>query len=72
MNFSEPWGNYLLKDLAETKAPNAIDWWPQTIAWQILFVTALIYIVIKVYRAIEKYQNNVQCLSGIVDRIPDF
>jgi len=56
--FPESWGNYLLKNLTETEAPNTIDWWPQTVAWQILFVAVLVYIGVKVYRAIEKYQNN--------------
>lgn len=58
IRFPEPWGNYLLKNLAETTAPNAINWWPQTIAWQVLFVAMLVYIGFNVYRAIKKYQNN--------------
>lgn len=57
--FPEPWGNYLLKNLVETQAPNAVGWWPQTIAWQVLFLTGLIYIGFKVYYAIKKYRHNV-------------
>lgn len=56
--FSEPWGNYLLKSLSETQAPNSVDWWPQTIGWQILFLIGLVSIGLKVYRVIRKYHHN--------------
>lgn len=56
--FAEPWGNYLLKNLVETKPPNVIDWWPQTIAWQIIFLAILVYIGFIVYQAIKKYQQH--------------
>lgn len=58
INFPAPWGNYLLKDFVETAAPNAIDWWPQTIAWQVLLLVVLVYIGFNIYRTIKKYQAN--------------
>lgn len=72
--FSESWGNYLLKNLSETQAPNTVDWWPQTIAWQILFFVGLIYIGFKVYRAIKKYRHNAYRREALawLQSLPDY
>ena len=38
MSFEKPWGNYLLEGIVETIAPQNISFWPQTLAWQFIFI----------------------------------
>lgn len=56
--FDAPWGNYLLKDIVETTAPDSISWWPQTLGWQVLFLCVLVYVFVKGYRIYKKYIAN--------------
>jgi len=56
ISFDRPWGNYLLEKIVETQAPPSISWLPQTLAWQILFISLIIFIIGKSYRALKCYQ----------------
>ena len=56
--FPKPWGNYLLKDIVETKMPDEISWWPQTMAWKILLLAIIILIIKKAYFARKRYLAN--------------
>lgn len=58
MSFEKPWGNYLLEAIVETNAPQNISFWPQTIAWQIIFVLLTIVIIKKIYQTWQDYQAN--------------
>lgn len=58
MSFEKPWGNYLLEAIVETKAPDMISFWPQTIAWQLLFIFLIMLILKKVYQSWKNYQAN--------------
>lgn len=58
MSFEKPWGNYLLDAIVETNAPQNISFWPQTIAWQIIFVFLTIVIIKKIYQTWQHYQAN--------------
>ena len=58
MSFEKPWGNYLLEGIVETIAPQNISFWPQTIAWQLIFIVLTIVIIKKVYRTWQEYQAN--------------
>lgn len=59
MSFEKPWGNYLLEAIVETTAPQNISFWPQTIAWQIIFVLLIVVIIKKIYQTWQHYQVNV-------------
>jgi len=58
MSFEKPWGNYLLEGIVETIAPQNISFWPQTIAWQLIFIVLTIVIIKKIYRTWQEYQAN--------------
>lgn len=58
MSFENPWGNYLLKAIVETKAPDAISFWPQTIAWQLLLILLIVLMIKKSYQSWRNYQAN--------------
>lgn len=58
MSFEKPWGNYLLEAIVETKAPDTISFWPQTIAWQLLFILLILLIIKKSYHSWKDYQAN--------------
>ena len=56
--FEKPWGNYILDKIVETQAPTAISWLPQTLGWQIIFLCAVIYLLLKSYGAYKSYKKN--------------
>jgi len=58
MSFEKPWGNYLLDAIVETIAPDTINFWPQTIAWKIIFALVTIFILKKSYQSWKNYQAN--------------
>lgn len=58
MSFAKPWGNYLLEKIVETPAPKAISLWPETIAWQIIFIGLIVFAFYKGYQAWKTYQAN--------------
>ena len=58
MSFAKPWGNYLLDGIKETIAPEAISFWPQTIAWQVLFIILVLFTLKKLYTLWRNYQDN--------------
>jgi len=58
MSFEKPWGNYLLETIVETTAPQNISFWPQTIAWQLIFVLLTIVTIKKIYQTWQHYQAN--------------
>ena len=58
MSFEKPWGNYLLEAIVETTAPQNISFWPQTIAWQLIFIVLAILIIKKTYQTWQDYQAN--------------
>jgi len=54
--FERPWGNYLIEKIVETQPPAPIDWWPQTLAWQGLFILLIIVLIGKSYLAYKRYK----------------
>ena len=66
MSFEKPWGNYLLEAIVETKAPDMISFWPQTIAWQLLFIFFIMLILKKVYQSWKNYQANAYRREALV------
>jgi len=58
MSFDKPWGNYLLDAIVETRAPESISFWPQTLAWQLIFILIVISALKKGYRSWKNYQDN--------------
>lgn len=58
MSFEKPWGNYLLENIVETKAPDTISFLPQTIAWQLLFILLVLLIIKKSYQSWKNHQAN--------------
>jgi hypothetical protein len=58
MSFEKPWGNYLLEAIVETSAPHGISFWPQTIAWKIIFILLIIFAIKKSYQTWRTYQAN--------------
>ena len=59
MSFEKPWGNYLLEKIVETPAPETVSLWPETIAWQFLFIALFVFVVNKAYRIWKTYQVNI-------------
>lgn len=66
MSFETPWGNYLLDKIVETTTPNSISFWPQTLAWQFIFIVLVVFILKKSYQAWKTYQNNAYRREAIV------
>jgi len=58
MSFEKPWGNYLLDGIVETIAPQAVSFWPQTLAWQLLLLLFILFTIKKCYQQWQNYQNN--------------
>lgn len=58
MSFEKPWGNYLLEKIVETTAPETISYFPQTIAWKIICIVLIIFIINKGYQSWKTYQAN--------------
>ncbi|NQZ25284.1 MAG: DUF4381 domain-containing protein [Colwellia sp.] len=58
MSFEKPWGNYLLEAIVETKAPDTISFWPQTMAWQLILIVLIMFMLKKCYQAWQNYQAN--------------
>jgi len=58
MSFEKPWGNYLLEKIVETTAPEAISYFPQTIAWQLMLFFLIIFMIKKAYQSWKLYQAN--------------
>ena len=56
--FEQPWGNYLLEKIAETKAPEAISWLPQTLGWKIVFTLLFFYLCYQAFQQYKRYKNN--------------
>ncbi len=72
--FDAPWGNYLLKEFVETQAPESVSWFPQTIAWKILFVCFLVWSARKVWLKVKAYKANAyrrEALSWLAN-LPEF
>jgi hypothetical protein len=65
MSFEKPWGNYLLEAIVETKAPETISFWPQTLAWQLLFILLILLIIKKSYQSWKTYQANAYRREGL-------
>jgi hypothetical protein len=58
MSFEKPWGNYLLEAIVETKAPDTISFWPQTIAWKIVIIIMIMLTIKKCYQMRRNYLAN--------------
>jgi len=58
MSFEKPWGNYLLDKMVETTAPETISFFPQTMAWQLIFLLLILFTIKKCYRLWKSYQDN--------------
>ena len=65
MSFEKPWGNYLLEAIVETKAPEVISFWPQTLAWQLLFILLILLVIKRVYQSWKTYQANAYRREGL-------
>jgi hypothetical protein len=58
MSFDKPWGNYLLDKIVETTAPETVSFWPQTLAWQLIFIFLIFLFLKKGYQSWKTYQTN--------------
>lgn len=58
-NFAKPWGEYILRELVETKPPAPISWMPSTWGWQCVFLFISIYLFYRGYQAYKRYQKNI-------------
>jgi len=58
MSFDKPWGNYLLDKIVETTSPEAISFFPQTLAWQLIFLLLVLFTIKKGYQRWQSYQDN--------------
>lgn len=72
--FPAPWGNYLLKELAETDTPETISWLPQTIGWQLLLLLLLVMFAHKAYKALKRYQHDIYRRNALswLSRLPEY
>jgi hypothetical protein len=72
--FPAPWGNYALKELAETSQPAAISWWPQTLAWKIVLLLLIVYVIKKLHQKVQAYKRDAyrrDALSWIA-KLPEY
>jgi hypothetical protein len=51
-------GNPMLSSLREIPTPADINWWPQTLGWQLLLLLAFCYLLYRVYGVFQKYISN--------------
>jgi hypothetical protein len=58
MTFEKPWGNYLLKNIIETQAPEAISYFPQTLGWKILLMIFIGFSIKKTWHSWKAYKSN--------------
>ncbi len=56
--FGDSWGNYLLKDIAETSAPQSVDYLPQTTGWLLLACLVFVGAVKILVRRWRIYKQN--------------
>ncbi|WP_153913212.1 DUF4381 domain-containing protein [Shewanella sp. TC10] len=72
--FYEGWGATIVKELIETSPPSSINWWPQTMAWQVIAIIGLFWLLRKVYQRWRLYQHNVYRRDAItwLERLPDY
>jgi hypothetical protein len=70
--FGSSWGNYLLKEIVETSAPDAISWWPSTLGWKFVALIALFYLIKKIIKTVQKYRYNIYRRQAIkwLDNLP--
>jgi hypothetical protein len=57
-NFANSFGNYLLHGIEEVQLPQAISWWPQTLAWQLLGLLCLGLLTAWVYHQAKRLWRN--------------
>ncbi|WNC73859.1 DUF4381 domain-containing protein [Thalassotalea psychrophila] len=50
--------NPLLKDFSEISAPVDINWWPQTLGWQIILLIFICYLLYRIYLVFKRYVSN--------------
>ena len=74
MSFEMPWGNYALKELVETQAPEVISWWPQTLAWKLILVLVIMFTLSKIYKLYVNYQRNAYRRDAIawITKLPSY
>ena len=72
--FPAPWGNYSLKDLAETSVPDTILWWPQTLGWQILLLLFVVYVINKLHQKYQAYKRDAYRRDAIawISNLPEY
>lgn len=63
--FEKPWGNYLLDGLVESIPPTTTSWLPQTIAWQVIAFSLVVFSFIKLVKAIQRYIHNAYRREGL-------
>lgn len=51
-------GNPLLSSLHEINAPDAINWWPQTLGWQLILLLICVYLLYRVGLVLRRYNHN--------------
>lgn len=57
-DFPSTWGNYLIKGIVETSAPEVVSLWPQTLGWKIVSLILLFYLSKILYQAWLSYKRN--------------
>ena len=56
--FDPQFGNYLLHGITEIQLPQAVPWWPQTLAWKLLFLLLLLWLCYQVVNAYRRWHAN--------------
>ncbi|WP_285162646.1 DUF4381 domain-containing protein [Shewanella goraebulensis] len=72
--FNDTWGSNIVKELIETTPPEAINWWPQTLGWQVVAFFLFIIFLRKLYLRWRLYQHNVYRRDAIawLNQLPPF
>jgi hypothetical protein len=59
--------NPLLSSMHEIATPTDIDWWPQTLGWQLLLLLAFAYLLYRLYLIIGKYISNAYRRAAMIE-----
>lgn len=54
----EVFGNYALGEFVEVVSPPGINWWPQTVAWQVLGLLLLVLLARRAWRGLRRWYRD--------------
>jgi hypothetical protein len=59
--------NPVLSTLHEIAAPADINWWPQTLGWQLLMLLVICYLLYRVYLRVDNYISNAYRRAAMIE-----